>query len=267
MKNFIKSLLPKPILQVKRKILGQSIPRNTPRLNKYQGPLKSVLQCCISYNKYGGYCIPLSSLDRPASQKILYGEVWEPDTIEFMSKHCSTGDVIHAGTYFGDFLPALSRACIPEARVWAFEPNPESYQCAQITSIINNLYNVKIINAGLGSQKGYISLLVTDEVGKSLGGKSKLIESDSNFLNKTIKADILTIDSTIPLDRNISIIQLDVEGFEKSVLTGAMSTIKRCKPILILENLPEKEWLYSNILGLGYEIKGNLHDNTVLINS
>ena len=71
-----------------------------------------------------------------------------------MSKNCGTGDLVHAGTYFGDFIPALSRVCAPDAKVWAFEPNPENYRCALITTTLNNLHNVEIKNAGLGSQEG-----------------------------------------------------------------------------------------------------------------
>jgi hypothetical protein len=65
------------------------------------------------------------------------------------------------------------------------------------------------------------------------------------------------------VERHVSIIQLDVEGFEQPALMGAMETIKRCKPILILENCPEPDWLAENILSLGYRISGNLHKNTV----
>src|SRR5882672_2138462 len=101
-----------------------------------------VLQCRVSYNKYGGYCVPSSSVHRPAAQKILSGDVWEPDTIEFMVNHVGDGDIVHAGAYFGDFIPALSQACKPSAKLWTFEPNPENYRCALITIEINGLRNV-----------------------------------------------------------------------------------------------------------------------------
>lgn len=35
---------------------------------------------------------------------ILSGKVWEPDTIEFILDHSHGGDIIHAGTYFDDFI-------------------------------------------------------------------------------------------------------------------------------------------------------------------
>jgi FkbM family methyltransferase len=236
-----------------------------PLAPSYLGDNKLVLQCYVSYNKYGGYCVPKSSHYRPAPQKILSGDIWEPDTIEFMIKHAGHGDIVHAGTYFGDFIPALSQACVNGAKLWAFEPNPENYRCALITIAINNLENVNIKNAGLGEQHSSIPMRVSDESGRALGGASRLMANfDKSNQEQYVEVDILKLDDVLPSERQISIIQLDVEGFEQAALTGAMETIKRCKPILILENLPKRVWLAENILSLGYQIAGKLHDNTFL---
>lgn len=221
--------------------------------------------CYIAYNKYGGYCVPHPSHHRPAAQKILSGDVWEPDTIEFMMKHSSGGDMVHAGAYFGDFIPALSQSCNDDIKLWVFEPNPENYCCALITMAINNLNNIQIKNAGLGAAHGSLSMEISDENGKALGGGSRLlVEEGKNNPEHCIQVDVLKLDDILPPERRVSIIQLDVEGFEQPALAGAMETIRRWKPILILENLPEQDWLNGNILSLGYQITGNLHKNTVL---
>jgi FkbM family methyltransferase len=226
-----------------------------------------VLQCCVSYNRYGGFCVPKSSEYRPAARRILAGAVWEPDTIEFMVNHAGGGDIVHAGAYFGDFIPALSRACDPSAKVWAFEPNPENYRCALITIEINGLKNVAIRNAGLGSQNAVHSMRVADEDGRALGGGSRMVASAiAGNSEHTKQVDILRLDGLIPADRKVAIIQLDVEGFEQHALNGAMRTIRRCKPLLILETLPKHAWLAEKLLSLGYQITGKVHANTVLTN-
>jgi FkbM family methyltransferase len=231
----------------------------------YQGNSDSVLQCCIAYNKYGGYCVPLSSRHRPAAKKILAGEVWEPGTIEFLMSHCEDGDIVHAGTFFGDFLPALSQSVALGAKVWAFEPNPENYRCALITTYINGLQNImELMNAGLGERQGSLSMLTADADGRSLGGSSRIVEKSCE--ESSIIVQIVTVDEIVPSDRKVSIIQLDIEGFEKPALSGALTTIRRCRPIIILETLPEESWLSENILQLGYRIVGTLHGNTVLRN-
>ena len=251
MKQFVKEALPVPLIRVAQKIIGKSIERKNPLLTLYSGDEPSVLQCCIAYNKFGGYCVPLSSNHRPAAQKILSGDVYEQETIDYIVNNYKGGDIIHAGTYFGDFLPALSRACA-NAKVWAFEPNPENYRCALITTFINDLRNVELTNAGLGSEKGLAQMMVSDETGRSLGGGSRLVEAayEQNNNHFTV-VKVVKIDDVVPVDREIATLQLDVEGFEKSALIGAISIIKRNRPILIFENLPEEDWLAENIFQLG----------------
>lgn len=226
------------------------------------------LKCCIWYNQYGGYCLPESSLHRTAPRKILRGEVYEPATLEFMRERCSGGDIVHAGTYFGDFLPALGSACDPGAIVWAFEPNPENFRCAQITTLINDLDNVKLRNAGLGAEQGSLAMRVRDSDGIALGGKSHVVSGDSFSPATDVKVDIVTVDAIVPEDRPVAILQLDVEDQEQAALTGALKTIQRCRPIILVEvrtgnGLLQSSWFAQTILSLGYKETAKLHGNTV----
>jgi FkbM family methyltransferase len=231
----------------------------------------TVLKCIVSYNKYGGYCVPESSRHRPAAKTILSNDVHEPKTIEYLISNCADGDIVHAGTYFGDFLPALSQACSSKAKIWAFEPNPENYKCARITTYINDINNVELINAGLGERKEMLVMLTSDKNGKACGGASKILTHETdNIPGGTQVVQILTIDETILPDRKVSIIQLDVEGHEKQALSGALKTIQRCLPIIIVEVNPkstliESAWFTENILVLGYKITKFAHGNAVLI--
>lgn len=234
------------------------------KFEKFLVEKSSILGCVISYNKYGGYCIPLSSLHRSAAQKILNGEIYEPETIEFLTKNSKNGDIVHAGTYFGDFLPALSRSINNNRKIFAFEPNPENYRCAKITIDINNIKNVELINQGLGSKRTKLKMKVFDDLNRPLGGGSKILKNNEGDNKRVINVEIVALDEVLPSSSNIKIIQLDVEGFEIPALLGAMNTIKRCHPILILENLPENSWLEKHIFNIGYYISGNVHGNSIL---
>jgi FkbM family methyltransferase len=264
-KRLAKKILPKPVIRYLNAVRGKFRYRDSPRIRNPQDNSGLVLECCIAYNKYGGYCVPLSSRHRPAAQRILAGEVWEPGTIEFLVSQRGDGDIVHAGTYFGDFLPALSRSCAPGAKVWAFEPNSENYRSALITTYVNGLQNIQLMNAGLGERQGSLFIVTADAGGRSLGGGSRIV-GKSHYSNEegSTAVKIVTIDEIVPSERKVSIIQLDVEGFEKSTLTGALLTIHRCKPIIILESLPEENWLSENILQLGYQMAGSVHGNTIL---
>jgi len=226
-----------------------------------------VMNVNVAYNKYGAYCMPISSQHRTLNQKILKGEVYEPDTIQFMKENVKEGDIVHAGTFFGDFLPVISRSISEKGKIWAFEPNPESYRCAQITILLNDIQNVSLLNAGLGDSPSRVNLTTKDKNGTSLGGSTNLVVQD-NEVEKTEQIDILTIDGSVPKNRNISILQLDIEGFEQKALMGALETIKRCKPILILEDdhgFTKSKWFRENILSLNYKLDKKLHYNQVIL--
>ena len=274
MKELIKLITPKPMLssiqQVYWKIKNNSVVES--KFNLDDLPPKT-LKCAFGYNKYGGYCVPLSSNHRPAALKVLAGEVYEPKTIEFITTNCADGDIVHAGTYLGDFLPALSQFCGSDAIIWAFEPNQESFKCAQVTRSINQLENVTLTNAGLGERQETLHMIVRDDQGKGLGGASKVVSEESvgEFASKNMQiVEIVSIDEVVPKNRVVSIIQLDVEGFEKQALSGALSTIRRCLPIIVVEVLEESQllsskWFQDNILSLGYKEKEVIEHNYIFI--
>jgi FkbM family methyltransferase len=221
------------------------------------------LECILANNVHGRFCVPASSRQRPAAQAILNGGVWEPDTIAFVMANAGAGDIVHAGTYFGDFLPGFSRAVLPGNRVWAFEPNPENFHAATITRQLNRLDNVEIFNAGLGHQEAPMKLRVRAE-GQAQGGASRIVEKSRAVpADELVDVPVVRVDDVVPRFRRVSVLQLDVEGFEQNALTGALETIAAWRPIVIVETLPEP-WVVKNLVPLGYSATGRIHDNTVL---
>ena len=211
------------------------------------------LQYHMASNQFGKYCIPLTFMHCGTSKTTCTGMVYELATIHFIRSECGIGDVVHAGAFFGDFIPGISTKLSPGAMLWTFEPDFECCLGAASTIHVNNLKNVRLMNVGLGVDS---SLQYLSTGGRVVREKRK----DKN--DKMIL--IMSLDKIIPIDRNVSIIHLDVELFEHQVLIGAVETIKRCKPILILETLPPKKWLSDNILSLGYVPSGKVNRNFVL---
>jgi len=181
-------------------------------------------------NKYGLYLLPESSLYTCTSSYVYNGGVHEQSTIDYLLENHGNGDIIHAGAGFGDFLPALSGI---SGYVWAFEPNKENYDCCLQTILLNNIKNVDVKNIGLASSKKELKLLVSDG-DISLGPRSEI----SNEVPEGFGYDIVmaySLDSLVPVDRNVSIIHLDVEGYEFEVLLGAENIIHIHKPVIVLE--------------------------------
>ncbi len=228
-------------------------------------------QYTIATNQYGHYCIPLSSAHRPCAKRILAGEVHEPDTIQYILDNCGDGDVIHAGAYFGDMLPVLSGGTV---KVFAFEPSPDNFTCALITRLLNDLSNVHLFDRALSNEhNGKALIKIGDSKGKVLGGGSRIrsftfIKDDRYSIidNRYKEVNLVRLDFLLEdfTYKDISIIHLDIEGSEQLALAGAMDTITRCKPILILETLPSDEWIDRNLAELGYKITGKVHSNSIL---
>jgi FkbM family methyltransferase len=220
----------------------------------------AALSCIFASNDYGSYCVPRASHHRPAAQRILRGKVWERETIAFMREHCGKGDIIHAGTYFGDFLPGLAGGLGEGALIWAFEPNNESYRCASITVELNALQpRVKLTHAALGPNPGTVKISVLDGAGHPLGGGSHVHDQG----NETVTQ--IALDTFIPRGRRVSILQLDVEGYEEQALRGSEQLIRRDKPILIIETVPAGDWFAKLLQDCGYTLKQKLGINSAFV--
>jgi FkbM family methyltransferase len=219
------------------------------------------LQCIIAQNVHGLYCVPERSKQRPAAVEVLNGRVWESDTIALICRSAGAGDIVHAGTFFGDFLPAISAALAPAAKVWAFEPNSENFQAASITCRLNNLRNVELHHGGLSDRSTH-RVLKVGQNGAAYGGVSHFLDRDAVAGENVEEISVETIDNVVPSDRPVSVVQLDVEHHERPALAGGWNTIAKWHPLVILETVPEV-WVRQNLGPLGYRLIGQCHDNSV----
>lgn len=214
----------------------------------------------IAENRFGRYRVPAGLEHRAAARAVLEGRVYELRTLEFMRAHAGRGDIVHAGTFFGDFLPALSTALAPGARLWAFEPNPESCAAACETIALNRLENVTLANAALSDKRGDVPFRTHRPKGEPLGGVSRIVGKAGKGV---IGIEAMMLDDAVPPEREVSILQLDVEGHEAQALRGAYHMIRKWKPILILEAFERAPWIRRNFPDTNYTIIGTLHGNVV----
>ena len=176
----------------------------------------------IAQNQWGQYSIPEEISYTYTAQFILEGGVHEDTTVEYLKS--VGGNIIHAGAGFGDFLPALKNC----DKVFTFEPNKLMYQSCLETISLNNLSNVELFPYAIGKFDGTSKLKHIDEMGQEMGPRSEMSD-----IGEEVK--IVKLDSIIPKDCKISLIHLDLEGFEFDALLGAKEIIERDKPIIVLE--------------------------------
>ena len=178
------------------------------------------------------FLMPKGSAHRPACQHLLQGKIWEPSTHRNFTRILARrpGSVVHAGTFFGDMLHVLSAHAVS---VHAFEPVLENFVFAKMNAQRLGLSNVYLHCSGLsdGRETRWIQTSRTD--GTPLGGASQFHAKDPSGQHAELTR-VTTIDSLGLSD--VSLIHLDVEGWELRALLGAVETIRKTWSILMLED-------------------------------
>ena len=152
---------------------------------------------------------------------------------EFMLKSEAIVDIGGAdGT-----TPKLFSKELPQSKIYVYEPLKENY--SQIEQLKNQYPNLILIKKAVGS----ISKKAVMHKTKRITSSSLLeIKTDSNSeifadilkVNENEEVSVTTLDESIPQNESISIIKIDVQGYELEVLRGATSTLTRTS-IIVLE--------------------------------
>jgi FkbM family methyltransferase len=174
------------------------------------------------------YFVPGYATHRPAARSIVEGRRYEPWTHHLVHEFCSRhdGSIIHAGTFFGDMLPSFSRSV--RGTVYAFEPVPENHELARLCVEHNGLKNVFLLQAALGESTRILRIDTRGvRGGGHAGGGSRI--SDTGELCPTVAIDAFGIDDLL-------LIELDVEGHELEALRGGVESIRRCRPLIAIED-------------------------------
>ena len=79
-----------------------------------------------------------------------------------------------------------------------------------------------------------------------------------------MEAEVVRIDDAVPADRDVGIVHLDLEGYELRALRGAVGTIRRCRPIVIVEANKPTPRCVKLLAPLNYRIVGMVNGNLVL---
>ena len=118
-------------------------------------------------------------------------------------------------------------------KVFAFEPNPKTYDLLLINSKLISQKKIVPYNFGLSNNNGNLPLISNP----SNIGASRIISLPTNQLKNNItniKVKIADEIKSIQTEK-ISFIKIDVEGHEINALKGAENIIKSNKPIIVFE--------------------------------
>lgn len=133
--------------------------------------------------------------------------------------------------------------------VLALEPMPDNYECCQRNIDRNAVLGNKVmpIMVGAGERSEWASA--------KRGGSG---QASQWMLDTALTGDILVlpVDGIVPDSSEVRLIKIDVEGMERSVVSGAMSTIARCRPELFIEAWEEAAMrgIEAMLAPLGYKL-------------
>lgn len=202
---------------------------------------------------YKGQAIDLSLPDLSGNvrRKLKSGRFYEQKFLEYIASLNVKGLYVDIGgnvgnhtVYFANFTSAES--------VISLEPHGEVFEFLK-KNVSNNdpKQKVTLINIAAGDKNGRCSLL--EDVRDTLGGSSVTTGDD---IEMKVLDDIVG-------DRKVSLIKIDVEGFEESVLMGASAVLARDTPELFVEaaTKAEKQMIDSILQPYGYTAV-NVYNNT-----
>lgn len=189
---------------------------------------------------------------------IQYGEYVEAE-VEFLSQFIShPGIVVEVGANIGSHTVPLARcAAATGGEMVVFEPQPFVFQnlCANLA--LNGISNVRAWPLACAAQAGTVWFVQPNyKQPGNFGAVPMQTEAKSPGL---ISAPCVQLDSVLG-DSEVTLIKLDVEGFELSALQGALQVLQRSRPTLYLENDQVKhsreliEWLWAQEYRLWWHV-------------
>jgi len=157
--------------------------------------------------------------------------------LEFISEIRFGGSVfLDIGANVGIFSLIASQTF---DEVVAFEPSPKTYEILKSNIELNSYKNITLHNIGLSNQKTTMKLYLNplNNGGATLNknvlkGTTELKKESWDSID--VKVDILDKISELQ-NKKIDFIKIDVEGYELSVLEGAVNLIKTNMPLIYAE--------------------------------
>jgi FkbM family methyltransferase len=141
-------------------------------------------------------------------------------------------------------------------KVYTFEPDPTNFYCLNMNVTSPTVFKYQ---AFLGSHHECRDIVNTYS---TLGhGGSHIGSIDGDI--PTLRIDDLNL-------KECSLIHLDIEGYEMFALLGAIETMKRCSPVVCIENHEEWKKRYNTsmnevehlLFSIGYNCVGQVEGDT-----
>jgi len=209
-------------------------------------PLVKVIRCPKLLREYLGGGL------EPIVLAMYYGG-YEPSVVQEMRNLLKRGDTfIDVGASIG-YLSAFAMGFVGRSgEVHSFEPLPQYYKHLIRLASANKAYTIKVNQCALGDREGTATIQVTTipNLGASfmIPGLRRKRTVEGRLLVPVRRLDRYIEEEAL---KEISVIKIDVEGFEFPVLKGLSGYLEQSKnpPSIICEIMPAAYSLMNHTLG------------------
>lgn len=188
---------------------------------------------------------------------VAYGE-WARAEVEFICKHLlpSNGSFIDVGAFIGTHSIPFALHVGPGGRGISFEPNSPSFSLLTANLQMAGLQNVTAYNMAASQSSGLAFSLFSDpeNLGHTALHQASEVSAPAHG-NESLCVGQAIDDLHLG---HIDLIKVDVEGMERSVLSGCLELITSCKPNIFLElnSLEEHAFVFELAKTYNYAVYG-----------
>jgi len=191
--------------------------------------LEAGSELAISYYKGNSICLTVNDNNRSTVEDvILRGVEGQPEALlvkKLRTSLPSNMKFIDVGGNIGTFFWQFTDKC---TEVYVFEPIPKLNNVIARSISYNNDKKVKLIAKAVGDQPAVVKMLDNN---------------NSNIVSGSVAEDMIdipvtTLDIEFASCNKVDFIKIDVEGYEVSVLNGAVKLIDRHRPVMLVEVHP-----------------------------
>ena len=173
-----------------------------------------------------------SDCDDHCVRELYYGFDWEKDELNVWTTLAEKSEVVFdIGANTGIYSVITSKFN-PQAKIYAFEPNPANHKRLEKNIEINNVQNFSVIKKAVGNENSVIKFTVPKDDNISLVSSAvkEFSESFFNIEYKEIEVPQITIDDFVESEKieKIDLIKLDFAPYnpEKKIYLKTKHMLK-----------------------------------------
>ncbi|WP_432222966.1 FkbM family methyltransferase [Flavobacterium sp. TMP13] len=179
--------------------------------------------------------------------KLIYNG-FEKEETDYLYQVLNEGDVfLDIGANVGLFALIASNLVGANGKVICFEPSPLTFARLAENVKLNDFKNIELKNIGLGETKDQLNFYLSEN---GHDAWNSFAPSQDNKLEKIIQVPVSTLDIELQnVDKEkVSLVKMDVEGWEKFALKGGREFLINFSPIVMVEFTEE------NTFNAGYSV-------------